>query len=285
MICPACGQEADDRNGFCPRCGAAPAAPEPPPPPGTGPGPSPAPSAPRPDARHGYAQPAEQVPARQAPPSDPYLQPAGTQNPYRQQPYGGQAYAHQPVSPTPPYPAQGPYHPQGQQYWPAPPPGAPYQQQFAASGRRGSVVAGVMALLAGAALVASTFLPWVSMSAMGYSASVSGYGYMTGTASGSGSGSFSVVLTGGGVVFFTGFFSLLFGALVMAGGLVTLFRRRLGGVLVFAFALPAAGLAAVDVAMAMTKVSGGSASVGIWMFAGAAFAALATGIAGLVSPG
>ncbi len=280
MICPACGQEADDRNGFCPGCGAAPAAPAPPPPAGMEP---PAPREARTDAEHGYAQPEGQAPVQQPP----------VQDPYRQQSYDGQAYAPRPVYPPPyppqgPYYAQGPYHPQGQQYWPAPPPGAPDPQQYVVSARaagRGSVVTGAIAILAGAAVVASTFLPWVSMGAAGYSANVSGYSYMTGTASGSGSGSFSVVLTGAGVLFFTGFFSLLLGALVMAGGLVMLFRRRLGGVLVFAFALPAAGLAAVDVAMAMTKVPGGSASVGMWVFAGAALAALATGIVGLASPG
>lgn len=280
MICPACGQEVDDRNGLCLVCGAAPAALASPPPAGTEP---PAPREARTDAEHGHARPEGQAPVQQPP----------VQDPYRQQPYGGQTYAPRPVYP-PPYPArgsyypQGPYLPQGQQYWPAPPPGAPDPQQYVVSakaGGRGSVVTGVVALLAGALVAASTFLPWVSVNATGYSANVSGYSYMTGTASGSGSGSFSVVLTGAGVLFFTGFFSLLLGALVLAGGLVTLFRRRLGGVLVFAFALPAAGLAAVDIAMVMTKMPGGSASVGMWTFAGAALAALATGIVGLASPG
>ena len=208
------------------------------------------------------------MPAQQAPPPGQYQQPAYGQGPYA---------------------PQGQYPPQGQQYRPMPP-GVPQygQQPYPApgpTGRGGSTVTGLLTLMMGAVVIASTFLPWLSMSAMGYSATVTGLKYMTGSTSALGGGDFSLILTGDGIVFFTGFFSLLLGAFILVGGLVMLFRRRIGGVFTFIFALLATGVAAVDVAMIMTKMPGGSASFGIWMFAGSAFVALVLGIVGLASSG
>jgi hypothetical protein len=213
-----------------------------------------------------YAQPTIQMPAQQVPQQGQYQQPAYGQSPYAQQPMG--------------------QYQQPQQYPPMPP--QQYQQPYAAmgaTGKRGSTALGLITILMGLVVIGSTFLAWVSASAMGISATVTGLSYMTGSSSGLGGGNFSLVLTGEGVIFFTGFFSLLFGALILIGGLVMLFRRRIGGVLTFIFALLATGVAAVDVAMIMSKMPGGSASYGIWMFVGASFVALVLGIVGLASSG
>lgn len=243
------------------------------------------PTVPPPVMQPGHTQPTTQMPVQQVPQQGAYQQQPYGQGAYQQQGYYAQQgqYAQQG-----PYAQQAPYAPQAQQFRPAPPAGTPYGQPYAAAGRtgkRGSTVAGLLTLLAGAAVIGSTFLPWVSMSAMGYSASVSGYNYMTGSLSGLGGGEFSLVLTGDGIVFFTGFFSLLLGVLILAGGLVMLFRRRIGGVFTFIVALLATGVAAVDTAMIMTKMTGGSAAVGMWMFVGAAVLALVMGIVGLASSG
>jgi hypothetical protein len=193
-----------------------------------------------------------QIPA--APVSGAYQQPAYGQGPYAPAPPGG-------------YP-QGQYAQNPQ-----------YAQQYPAA-RRGSTVLGLLALIAGGAVVGSTFLPWLTVMGL----NVSGLRIMTG-GSGLGGSGMSIVLTGGGTVFFTAFFSLLLGSLIMIGGILMLFRRRIGGALAFVFAIAAAGMASVNIAMVYAKMTGSHPGVGLWMFGGAAIAALIFGFVGLVSSG
>ncbi len=165
----------------------------------------------------------------------------------------------------------------------ASPHGGPYA--MTASQSRGSVLCGVAAMALGASVVGSTFLPWITAGAAGFSASMSGLNIMTGSYSAYGGGGFSLVITGNGSIFFSGFFSLLLGALILATGLVMLFRRRMGGIATLVCALPATGLAAVNIAMVLSKIEGASTGFGLWIFCGAALAALAFGIVGLSSSG
>lgn len=203
-----------------------------------------------------YAQPTMQI--RSSPAPGTYQQPAYGQGPYAPAPPGG-------------YP-QGPY----QQM-------QPYAQQFPAA-RRGSAVLGLLTMIAGGAVVGSTFLAWLTASFSGFgSASLSGLKIMTGGLSGTGS-SFNLVLTGDGI-FFTGFFALLLGTLILIGGIIMLFRRRIGGALAFIFAIAAAGMAAVNIAMLYAKIPGAAPGLGLWLFGGASLAALVFGFVGLVSSG
>ena len=308
MICPSCGQETDDQNQFCSKCGAPTATqqtsrqagatgqPEPPPPP---------------PGMQQEAQPSPPAPsADQGAPGNEYSQPQGSQPP-QQQPQVAPPVPEQYVQPTIQMPAaqtapapgtyqqpaygQGPYAQQqpgqyaqpGQPYQPAVPGAPQYAQPYApvATGKRGSTVLGLISLIMGGVMIGSTFLAWVSASAFGSSVTATGWDYLRGASGAIGGSNLVIVLTGNGVVFFTGFFSLLLGLLIMVFSIVMFFRRRIGGVIVFIFALVATGVAAVDVAMVFSKMPGGSPGVGLWMFVGAAFVALILGIVGLASSG
>src|SRR5450759_1614599 len=287
MNCPYCGKETDEQRPFCINCGSPmPQAGQAVQPPQAG-VPAPTPGAVQPGAA---GQPPED--ATRAMPAQPAAAPApyAPQAPPPQQYVPQGAYPQQTMQiPAPPVPGayQQPAYGQGP-YAPAPPGGYPqgqygqtpqYQQPYPA-GRKGSTVLGLLALIAGGAVVGSTFLPWLTVMGL----SVSGLNIMTGT-SGLGGSGMSFVLTGGGTVFFTAFFSLLLGSLIMIGGILMLFRRRIGGTLAFVFAIAAAGMASVNIAMVYAKISGTHPGVGLWMFGGAAIAALIFGFVGLVSSG
>jgi hypothetical protein len=187
--------------------------------------------------------------------------------------------------------AQGyPGQPYGQQAAPYAYRQAPYAGGYpAAAGKRGSWVLGLLMLLAGGIVAGSTFLPWIttpSFSVPGYSgtasASTSGWSIMTAGTSLGGS-SFNVVLTGEGAVFLTGFFSLLFGVLLLVAAVIIFFRRKIGGWLALFFAVGATACAAVDITMVFAKMSPLSPHVGLWAFAGAAITALVLSIVSLAS--
>ena len=288
MNCLYCGKETDPQHPFCIHCGSPmPQAQQPAqasaqgaasaPPPGMGQpegGQPPADAtvvippqgAPGPAQYPPQAAPPPQQYAPQAPYAQPTMQIPGAPVPgtYQQQAYGQGPYA--PATPGG-YP-QGPYAQM-----------QPYAQPYAAA-RRGSAILGILTMIAGGAVVGSTFLAWITI--MGFS--TSGLNIMTG-GSGLGGSGLSIVLTGGGMVFFTAFFSLLLGSLIMIGGIVMLFRRRIGGALAFILAIVAAGMASVNVAMVYAKISGAQPGPGLWMFGGAAIAALVFGFVALVSSG
>jgi hypothetical protein len=202
-----------------------------------------------------------------------------------QQQYPQAAEYPQPGAYQQPAYGQGPYAAQapGQPFPPAPPGMAGYPQPYAGPVTKagGSVVAGILTVVAGGVIVGSTFLAWLTVLGM----SASGWDIMRQGVSGTGGNGLSLVVTGNGSVFFTGFFTLLLGALILASGLMMFFRRRPGGIIAFIFAVPAAGFAAVDIVMVYTKMSGVSPGPGLWMFAAGSLAAIVLGIVGLASSG
>jgi hypothetical protein len=202
-----------------------------------------------------------QMPVQQQYPQ--YQQPGA----YQQPAYGQGPYAQVPGQPYPPAPAGMAGYPQ------------PYAGPVAKAG--GSVVAGLLTIVAGGVIIGSTFLPWLSSLGL----SLSGWQIMRMGVFGTGGSSVSLVVTGGGTVFFTGFFTLLLGALILASGLFMIFRRRPGGILAFVFALPVAGFAAVDIVMIYSKMSPASPGAGLWMFAAGSVVAIVLGIIGLASSG
>lgn len=150
--------------------------------------------------------------------------------------------------------------------------------------RRGSVVLGVLSLVAALSVIGSTWLAWLSVQGL----SQTGWEMMVGSGSASGGGTaFSVIETEGGIIFFTGFFTLLLGGLMLAPAVVMFLKHRLGGVMVFVGALLATAVAAINVTMALTRISdaapGTTVGAGLWLFLGAAVAGLVVGIIGLAS--
>ncbi len=180
---------------------------------------------------------------------------------------------------------------QQQQY--TAPPGQPYPATMApvlagrqpqpsarvAKGKRGSLVGGAFGIVIAGALIASTFLPWFSSRALG-----SGWALMRGTSSLTGRG-FTIVLHANSTVFLTGFFPLLFGALILIGSVVMLFRHRIAGAAIFLLALVSTGAAALDLYMVYIKMTPITPGVGLWAFAGASLLALGLGIVGMASAG
>lgn len=94
---------------------------------------------------------------------------------------------------------------------------------------------------------------------------------------------------GDGKIFFSGFWSLAFGVLLVVAGVIFMLRGRAGGAVAVAAGLLAGGVACVNVVMLFTVFSGefGSISpgVGLWAFAGAAVVALVIGIIGVARSG
>lgn len=147
----------------------------------------------------------------------------------------------------------------------------------------GSILLGILTLVAGGIAIGATFLAWISAASVaGISASASGLMLMTSGSTLGGSG-FNLILTSEGAIFFTGFFSLLFGALIVIAAIITMLRRRPGGIIAFLLALCATAVAAIDVTMVFAKVPGASPGIGLWMFAGASLVALVLGIISLSS--
>ena len=138
-------------------------------------------------------------------------------------------------------------------------------------------------MVMGAVAAASVFLNWVSI--MGYGAT--GWSMMIhgATDRGFAKSSFHVVVTGSGLIFFTGFLAMLLGVLISVGGLVLLFRSRSGGILTLLFGVAATAIAAINITMVYTKMQPVSPGVGLWVFAGASLVALVLGIVGMASPG
>ena len=160
-------------------------------------------------------------------------------------------------------------------------PGYPPGYATAADRPGGSVLLGLLTLLAGGLVAGSTFLQWVTSPA-GASVNLTGWFVMQGGFEVFGGG-FELVIAEQGTIFFTGFFSLLLGALILLGGVVTLIRRRPGGILTLLFALAASVVSTVNITMVFAKMQGSAPGVGLWMFALAALAALALGIISLSS--
>lgn len=149
-----------------------------------------------------------------------------------------------------------------------------------------SIVLGVTGLLAGAAVAASTFLSWLSVSGLRYAVDIpaaTGWNLMR-TGSDFTGNSIYLMFVGDGSIFFTGFFSLLLGALLILGAFIIFFRQRAGGAITLAFSALTCGVAGVNVAMVYTNMpSFYSPAVGLWLFLGAAIVALVVGIVGIAT--
>lgn len=117
-----------------------------------------------------------------------------------------------------------------------------------------SLGTGVLGLL----VIIGTFLPWLS--ALGINGG-SGWQAML---HGSATGGFSIVVTGLGVVFFTGFWSLAAGIAIIAGAVLLFLRRTVGGWVARIAGGVGAGCAMVTMATIYTH--GLRAGVGLWFF-------------------
>lgn len=246
MRCQSCGRDLGDGGWqVCPGCGA--------------------------DLKAGLADegttariPVPAAPgARQPPPPALGYQPAS--GPTQAMP--AQQYQQLPYAPA----MTGAYAPAGQ----------PYAPGYTVAAPGGSVLLGLLTMLFGAAVAGSTFLQWVA-SPQGIGAGVSITGWFVMRVGFQAGGGFSVLITEQGTIFFTGFFSLLLGALVVTGGILTMVRRRPGGILTLIFALAASAVAAIDITMVFAKMES-SPGVGLWLFAGASVVALTLGIVSLSS--
>lgn len=142
--------------------------------------------------------------------------------------------------------------------------------------RRGSLPLGILAVLLGAAMAVSTFLSWVSFSSIGLN--LTGWDAIDSGVGTSGGAGFEVLVTDQGIVFFTGFFSLLLGALILLCGIVMLVRRRGAGIASLLLSMTAASLAAVNIAMAYAGMQA-APGAGLWMFAGTSAASVVVAIA------
>jgi zinc-ribbon domain len=183
------------------------------------------------------------------------------------------------VPPVPP-PAGAPQQPVYQQ----PYGGGYYQQQQNQVAARKShtgmkMVAGALAFIAGGVVVASTFLAWFS--------SLSGWSFMIhasemNSASGSGTVNF-LFAAGNGKFLFSGFWSLLFGGLMVIAGILLFAGVRSGRGLEILFSLLAAAVAIVNIIMVYTTggpSAGVNAGIGLWLFAGFGILGIVAGTLG-----
>jgi len=94
----------------------------------------------------------------------------------------------------------------------------------------------------------------------------------------------AIIRYGGGTIFFTGFWALLIGALLVLAGALMLARGRLGGVITLVVGLLGTAMSATNVVMVYTKMRtgsvGASVGIGLWLFIGLSVAALVIGIVG-----
>ncbi|MHB8894313.1 MAG: hypothetical protein ACYC99_03930 [Candidatus Geothermincolia bacterium] len=116
-----------------------------------------------------------------------------------------------------------------------------------------SIATGVLGLL----VFVGTFLPWISF--MGLSGGSGWQAMLHGS-----TGGFSLVITGTGVVFFTGFWSLAAGTAIMTGAVLLFFRRTLGAWIACIAGGIGAVLAAISIVTLLTN--GVSTGVGLWLF-------------------
>ena len=275
MKCPGCGGEIRPEAKFCDQCGMKIVA-MPPQAPQAGAGAAGPPTAGR------QPPPGVRQPGGQPPPAEQQLPPvlggvavgaAAAQGPPTQQ---IPKYPQEPAAPgfQPGVPIE---QPPG-----LPRPGAPPRRSS------GGVISGIAVMVCGIAIIVSTFLAWVSVGGRvsGTSASagagISGWNtFHQGLGFGSGS-NWSFIATGDGLLFFTGFFSLIFGLLLLVMGILILSRLKFGAVLGLIFGILSVGIAAVNIVMIYVKLSGTSVSgtvegysysasvgpgIGLWIFA------------------
>jgi hypothetical protein len=148
--------------------------------------------------------------------------------------------------------------------------------------KRGAPFVGVLTVLAGLAVLASTFLAWLPFASDIFHST--GWTLLSNYTGGN-----FLWQRGGGTIFFSGFWSLVAGGLILIGGAIMFANRRAGGLLAMIFGLAGAGVAAVNIYMIYAKLPfrfealSPAPSLGLWLFAGASFVAFVLGIVGLAA--
>jgi hypothetical protein len=149
-----------------------------------------------------------------------------------------------------------------------------------ADSRWGSPVVGILTLLAGIAVFLMAWVPWVR--------GVTGYSLMV--TSGRAGNILWRIEPGRNILLFTGFWALLAGVLLIAGGAAMIFRHRVGGVIALLGGLIGALTGTVTLIMiyrlgnTLSLTTGAGDIVphaGIWAFTIVAFLAFVSGILGL----
>ena len=209
MFCQECGALVPDGTTFCDDCTRRIASAV-----------QPAVSTPAQGQQHQYGQPGQgqaqpqgNGPSAGMPPDQPYFAP-------------GDAFAQRPggaVAPPPPLADYQQHHSQsGYQYPRSAPVGqSAYRRTLA---NRQALIALAISGACGLVIFISTFLPWISFGGL---FNASGWSYMVN--SGQMGGNF-VWFSGGGVLFFTGVFSILVGLVVVAGVALFFFKGLFIGV-------------------------------------------------------
>ena len=242
MQCSSCGAQNPDNNRFCMQCGQQmPPAQQPGVPPNLG-------VPPNQGTPPGWSAPTQSIPQPgYVPPVPP---PGGTQQqPVYQQPYGAGHYQQQ----------QG--------------------QAAVKKGRSGmKMFAGALAFIAGAVVVVSTFLAWFS--------TLTGWSFMlhaaeVNSASGGSATANFLFAYGQGKFLFTGFWSLLFGGLIVVAAILFFAGLRTGRALVVIFGVLATAIAVVNI-VEVYSTGGPSAGVnpgvGLWLFAGVGVVSFIAGL-------
>jgi hypothetical protein len=133
-------------------------------------------------------------------------------------------------------------------------------------------VLGIISALAAVLVFVSTFLPWISSGGVSHS----GSNLMTSASKG-----FLLIRWGWGGILFTGFFSLLIGALMIIPVILLLLEKRSGASWAIALGVLGFFIALVNIIMVYATYTGQNAAAGLWLFLGASIAILACGIVGL----
>ena len=170
----------------------------------------------------------------------------------------GDAFQQGVIAPPAPFGAPGDAF--GQPYGAAEPPRPPLTHAKAATRHDEKIImwySGALAAL-GLLIIITTFLPWLTLGGVG---SASGWNAML---HGSAGGGFSVYIHGEGVLFFTGFWSIVVGLAVIAGAVLLFMRNTLGCWV----ARIAAGLGFLFAILStMTAIFHGvTVGAGLWMF-------------------
>jgi hypothetical protein len=171
-------------------------------------------------------------------------------------------------------PVQPPYQPQYQpQYGYAPQ--APRPEEGGSDSGMVLTILGIVTALFSVLIFISTFLPWITISGV----SRSGFNLMTSPGQG-----FFMISWGWGGILFSGFFSLLFGALMIIPVILLLLNKRSGGSWCIGLGVLLFFIALVDVIMIYSTFSdygGASVGAGLWSLLASAVVVLACGIVGL----
>ena len=151
------------------------------------------------------------------------------------------------------------------------PPAVPQQGKGAGS-RMVMTIVGIVVALGMVMVFVSTFLPWVTSPG----GSISGTNLMTMQGEG-----FFMIRWGWGGMLFTGFFSLVIGALMIIPAILLLLNNRGGASWSIVTGVFGFFMALVNVIMVFATYDNGSVGAGLWLMLAFSIVVLACGIVGL----